>query len=414
MYGCDAFDTGRLEGHCVLFSSDLLAVEKNARWGYIDESGETIIEHLYDEAGAFYDESAIVSSGNEYFLIDKEGEHLTDGFESLRRDRGTGMVIYRHNDRFGLMDPEGHALTDALYDAVNDSSEGLFRVRSGSDYGFMDTEGKLAIDLQYEDTADFFSQGVVPVMVDGKYGYIDTEGNEVIEALYDDAYSFDGYERARVRLGDGGDAWSLIDLSGETVVNGSLIESFGGPLYSVTETDDVRLYNEAGNLFTNDLFRSIVTIHGYAVSAEKDDGYTNIVYDSDGTTSVRGPFGYFGEDDATEIVGGPPHDPENVALIEYDVGQANLLYKDETHSFEADEIRPYLHEELVLTSRNNKTGIVDFEGDTVINPLYDDLYLFSDDFFAYRINQLYGIMDREGNTKVPAEYDDFNPLLNIN
>ena len=58
------------------FSEGCAAVldRTSGKWGYINVKGATLIEPSYDSAEAFVDGFAIVSIGNEYYLVDQSGK----------------------------------------------------------------------------------------------------------------------------------------------------------------------------------------------------------------------------------------------------------------------------------------------------------------------------------------------------
>ena len=51
----------------------------NDKWGYIDATGEFVLEPQYDEALAFFGDVAMVRAGGKEFCIDKTGTIITDG-----------------------------------------------------------------------------------------------------------------------------------------------------------------------------------------------------------------------------------------------------------------------------------------------------------------------------------------------
>ena len=58
------------------FSEGLAAVCKDGKWGYIDTSGQYVIEPKYQSARSFSDGVAIVDETDEWFIIDTKGEVL--------------------------------------------------------------------------------------------------------------------------------------------------------------------------------------------------------------------------------------------------------------------------------------------------------------------------------------------------
>ena len=61
-----------------MFSAGKLAVQKDGLWGYIDGSGEMVIDAQYDEASPFAGNYAQVTLGSRYLLIDADGNEVMD------------------------------------------------------------------------------------------------------------------------------------------------------------------------------------------------------------------------------------------------------------------------------------------------------------------------------------------------
>lgn len=406
-YGCEGQFYSPTES-CDLFSSGLLAVSKDDQWGYIDASGETVIDYNYNEASAFYGTTAIVKEDEAYYLIDKEGNHVTEGHDSLRRDPETGDVIYKEGRKYGLMDFDGDKLTDASYGAIHDSSEGLFGVKSNAKSGFIDTQGDIVIERQYGDIGKF-SHDLAPAEKDGAFGYIDKDGQWVIEPSYEEARAFDHYERARVQLED---EEQLIDLSGETVLSASEIMTSGGPLYGAKDDDAMRLYDHDGNVFTDDEFTGIFEIQGYGVQVETEESELNILFDEEGNKVAEEPLWIPGTMD-TVIAGGEPDDPSNVVLVETRDDYVDMKYPEQTHRFEVEEIMPMLNQDHVMFYEDDKAGLMDFEGERIIEPDYDELLLHDDDYIIFIDEGKNGVIDMEGNEIAPAQYSEMNTSLNI-
>jgi len=76
LYYYDRINTSYKNGK-YYFPGGLNAVMRNGKWGYIDKSGMEVISPVFEEAGGFYDEYALVKLNGRYLLID------TDGYEVI-------------------------------------------------------------------------------------------------------------------------------------------------------------------------------------------------------------------------------------------------------------------------------------------------------------------------------------------
>ncbi len=140
------------------------------KWGFIDKTGNFVIEPAYDECGPF--------SG--------------------------GLAGVKVGDRWGFIDKTGELVVKASYDNVWRFSEGLAPVKKDGKWGYVDTTGKLVIALQFEGSASSFSGGRASIRIvekqgrfknglrwiDYLYGFIDKTGKMVIPIKFKQAYHF--------------------------------------------------------------------------------------------------------------------------------------------------------------------------------------------------------------------------------
>jgi hypothetical protein len=149
----------------------------NGKYGYINTSGNFIINCNFDVARVFQNQMAVVKINNELGVINKQGEILFKGnFEYLIPDENT----FR------------------------------FKKKNGNS-GWLNSSGKVIIQPKYEETANFGVRDIAPVKSNGLWGYIDKNENFVIAPQYKYAYSFFN-NRALVQFTN--DEWGTIDENG--------------------------------------------------------------------------------------------------------------------------------------------------------------------------------------------------------
>lgn len=133
----------------------LVPVKLPGRFGYIDRTGQWVIQPRFEEAFDFHRSVARVRSGGKFGYIDKTG----------------GFVIA----------PQ--------YDEIGSYSEGLLRVRVGDRVGYLNSEHAIAIPPQFEDAADF-AGGLARVKVNGRWGFINPAGQVVVAPQFDALHDF--------------------------------------------------------------------------------------------------------------------------------------------------------------------------------------------------------------------------------
>jgi predicted esterase len=166
------------------FSEGLARAAKGRKVGYIDKTGKMqfLLDKKFESASKFAEGLAAVGCavGQElrYGYVDKTGETViepkftqaNDFSEGLARVQVGGKAQGMIGGKYGYIDKSGQFVVERKFDWAEDFSEGLGCVKVGGRPG-----GLLA---------------VVGGKVGGKFGYIDKEGNYVIEPQFSWARPF--------------------------------------------------------------------------------------------------------------------------------------------------------------------------------------------------------------------------------
>ena len=175
---------------------------KEGRWGFINENGETIAEPQYINSFYFTDGLAYVSfySGQEYKtgFINENNEFVLeiDPRETLSNYSNNLAVAKDTNGLYGYVDITGKFVIEPQFTGASSfslSGGNSALVRDGNKkWGIINKNGKYVVEPQYvelkysgEDTLIFKSN-------EGLYGYIDSNGNIIEEAQFLYAGVFNG------------------------------------------------------------------------------------------------------------------------------------------------------------------------------------------------------------------------------
>lgn len=201
--GNHAFD-GQFFYDAGVFSEGLAAVRSSegdsyGKWGYINTSGEYVIEPQFGEAGTF-----------------------NEGIASVRIGAGESGIA-------GYINKEGEIIIEPQFAYCGIFSEGLAPVkktfnRDTGDWGYINTKGEVVLDFIYS-YARIFKNGLAPVIIgdpsDELFRYIDTKGNTIIEPQFYDAFPFyEGKAAIKRNIADN-EGWGYIDLSGKLIIGGN-------------------------------------------------------------------------------------------------------------------------------------------------------------------------------------------------
>ena len=197
------------------FSDGLALIKTNARFGFIDHSGEFVIPPTLLDADSFHEGYArVVAEGPCVYAsgIPTCPDVRTPGL-SRKEQQSSGDKL--PNCKVTFIDKSGRVISDKRYDDANYFSEGLAPVRVGGKWGYIDRTGELVIGARF-DRAEPFSGGVGLVMENGLYGFIDKGGIYVIPPRFEWAEGFaEGYAVVGID-GYNGPVW-YIDHRGNPV-----------------------------------------------------------------------------------------------------------------------------------------------------------------------------------------------------
>lgn len=166
----------------------------NGKDGFIDKTGKLIIKPQYSEARDFSDGIAAVAIGGDKYgkgckwgLINKKGEYVVEPHYTYIGVFTNGCTWVQQGTEYGFINTKGEELTPLAFTKVGDFHEGLSCVKEknkGRLYGYIDFTGKYCINPQYESASDFMN-GYAIVKKNKKYGVIDKSGNFVLEPEFD-------------------------------------------------------------------------------------------------------------------------------------------------------------------------------------------------------------------------------------
>lgn len=139
-------------------NTPLRRIEKNGKWGYVDDKGKEVIPCKYDYAYPFYD--------SDLALVGSDG-------------------------KFGFINKQGRMEIPLQYQKAYPFSEDRAAVKKGNKYGFVTSSGYEIIKPQYSDVKWGFIDGYAWVKKGNKWGMINKWGTKAIEFDYTDLSYFD-------------------------------------------------------------------------------------------------------------------------------------------------------------------------------------------------------------------------------
>ncbi len=229
------------------------SLKDESLWGYIDDTGEFVIEPQFLAAEAFESGRALVVQEDvARRFIDRNGEYAFDESFVDARSFGEGLapaakiVDETEDDRlWGYIDTSGEWVVEPQFTSARPFLNGYAEVAIDRLGGLIDPTGAIVVPLEWERIYTPY-QGLAVATSDGQWGYVNTQGEIVIELQFRDARDF-AEDRAAVRAEN---SWGFIDLSGELVIapEWDEVRDFAGGLAWVSSGDGWGYVNPDGGV----------------------------------------------------------------------------------------------------------------------------------------------------------------------
>jgi len=223
---------------CFAQPHSLIAVEKDGKSGFIDQTGKVVIPFQFDRASGFYDGLALVTRKDKKYFIDVTGRVLFEAKYDVIRSFSEGLCAVNIGEKtipniglisepgkWGYIDKTGKLAIPMKYTHAENFSEGLAAIKDGDQGAFIDHSEKIVFEVPLDVTLGFheglvgvlnhgtlayfdrngkqispplgygpnshsFSEGLVPVEIKGKTGFMDRTGKILIEPQFEDAEDF--------------------------------------------------------------------------------------------------------------------------------------------------------------------------------------------------------------------------------
>ncbi len=220
------------------FSNGLAAVNVGAlwmfpgildggEWGYVNRSGELVIDIQFEYAYDFSEELAQVSiSGSDVTFIDRKGNVQIEIANATAGNFQEGVAPVQRYHSSNELGPQTEYIdsTGSVIFKVNGYGKEFYdgfaqvvvRKRASRIHGYINKSGKIVIEPRFGDASQF-SNGLAAVRTkrmnkygkDGSWGYIGTDGEYVIDPIYNEARPFrDG----KALVHEGGEMPEVYDM----------------------------------------------------------------------------------------------------------------------------------------------------------------------------------------------------------
>ena len=188
------------------FPDGAYPVRFNGKWGLVSQSGEVLIDYLYEEC------------------------HLpTEGLWATNLKKTMPLTL---NPNWGFVNSQNEEVVPPVYTGCLPFSDGLAVVSKGSGCGAVNAAGKIIIPMKYEDLSSYRC-GLMVAKKEGHWGAINSQNDVVVEVQYDaicnNTEGYGDYNSDEERVNNicfkdnvaavkKDDAWGVVDTAGNFVI----------------------------------------------------------------------------------------------------------------------------------------------------------------------------------------------------
>ncbi len=151
------------------------ALIREPKYGYIDKSGEIVVETKYASASSFSSGVARVCDGSRVLYIDHSGQLVIERAFLHGGDFAEGLAPASLGDGWGYIDKAGEFVIEPQFESAREFSEGRAAVKIDGKWGFIDRDGKLAVEPGFDEVGQV-SEGVACVNIEGRMAYFWAKG----------------------------------------------------------------------------------------------------------------------------------------------------------------------------------------------------------------------------------------------
>ena len=368
-------------------------LKQDDKYGIINEKGELVLEPHYEEIiiPNLHKAVFICKNKDEQKILNDKNEELFTQYEDIEpielinivseSSYETNVLKYKKDDKYGLINFEGEKIAEPKYDEISSLGykDGEVIVKEDGKYGILNTVTGTTIiktiydsiesDQYYNETNGYKRSGYIVCNVTSegyRYGYYDYEGSKVLDTEYNQITRL-------TQVGDKTDMYLIIAKNGQYGVyinNNKIINTeyqsisynSGLEMFIVEKTGQYGTINEKGVQILN-LEYSDIQINGIYIYTKK--GEEQIIYDKDGKKIDISPNIIIEKTDSQDY------------YIKIEQNEDTAIYTIVNSRYEDVIEQKYTYIEnlydgyFIAINDNGKTGIIDTEGNIIVDFVYD-------------------------------------------
>ena len=369
-------------------------LEKDGLYGVIDKEGNVVIEPKYTSIDIPNPTKAVFiksDDGKNYSAIDEKGNQLFTDYDSVEAISINSITSnipyektvlkYKQGGLYGLIDFDGKKITENIYNSITniDYKEGNLKVEQNGSYGVINIKGTTILEPVYD-----------AIMADGYYNE-ETKYEKagfILRIVTDEGYRF-GYADRTGKI--------ILDTLYNEVSR--LTEVKGDDVYLVTSTNGrYGLYKNNKEILANEYTDISFDPNNNLLIVQKDQ--------AQGVVNLEG----------NNIV---PIDYDNIIIggkyIDAQKGEETVVFDSNGNNLNTDILSYNQVSDLaIVIDKNNNYNIVDSSGNKKLKENYTYIEYFNNNYFIVTKDGKTGVINGNGNVVINLEYDAIQAIDGTN
>lgn len=374
----------------------------NSKYGVINKNGDILVESKYDEI-------QIPNPSKPLFICKYDYDTEKNQYKIKVLNDKSEQILYQY------VIVEAIELESGISEIPYEKS--VLKFMENNKYGLIDFNGKVIAKPNYDEIKSFdYNEGLLLVRKDGKYGIININGVTVVKEEYDKIESDGYYEEGETKYKKSGfivgknDKYGYINRKAEKLLDEKYdqIDRIENP----DNGDDVYLVsfeNGKAGFYKN---KEKVINHDY-----EDIGYDKnnkcLILQKDGKQGLADFSGNIQIDIKYDniYISGKYINAQNSDNIDiYDYSTKQKISYENVVGINQTSASKY----SIAITNDDKFRILDNEKDELKDRKYEYLEYISDDYFVTYKNKKFGIINANGDKVVDYKYDSMQIIPNTN
>lgn len=357
------------------FIEGFSAVCVNDSCFFINKNNERLGNIYFNEIESFYNGIAVVKKGNQYYLLNRSGQLISESYEEISSSQNN-IYVCKKNGLYGAIDSKANIIIPFVYQKLGDFKNGYSYYKKNRT-GLINIKNQTTLD-NWDWISDVNTNQHVIVKLNNKFGIINTSGDIILEPKYDllEECSENIYVVVSNSLYG---FYNIKDKCFETTIEYAYknqlkaSEYYQENYFKVFKNNDVGLMDKNGKIIINyGTFQSISFNENNLLKVQKNNKFGFVDYRQ--KTII--PIDYEYADNfshSTTIVA-----KSNTYSILDKSGKVIYSIKN--------AVLKRLANSIILVEQNDKVGLLNQKGESLVPILYDAYKENNDDSYLFELN----------------------------